>query len=155
MNKGIDIDGTNLSILLYADDIVILAPNESNLQCMLNCVNEWCNKWSLSIICSKSNILYFRPSSIERSTFSFNCGDYNISYVDSYKYLGIWFSEHVTWDKADRELSKSASRALECLTTRFYACGGMNYKVFTKCISTTYFIVWLFYMGTYRTETNK
>jgi hypothetical protein len=44
MNKGIDIDGTNLSILLYADDIVILAPNESNLQCMLNCVNEWCNK---------------------------------------------------------------------------------------------------------------
>jgi hypothetical protein len=50
------IDGTNLSILLYADDIPILAPNESNLQCMLNCVNEWCNKWSLSIICSKSNI---------------------------------------------------------------------------------------------------
>jgi hypothetical protein len=36
MHKGIDIDGTNLSILLYADDTVILAPNESNLQCMLN-----------------------------------------------------------------------------------------------------------------------
>ena len=35
MNKRIDIDGTNLSLLLYADDIVILAPNESNLQCML------------------------------------------------------------------------------------------------------------------------
>ena len=126
MNKGIDIDGTDLSILLYADDIVILAPNESNLQCMLNCVNEWCNKWRLSINCSKSNILHFRPSSIERSTFSFNCGDYNISYVDSYKYLGIWFSEHVIWDKAVRELSKSACRALGCLTTKFYACGGMN-----------------------------
>jgi hypothetical protein len=111
---------------------------------MLNCVNEWCNKWSLSIICSKSNILYFRPSSIERSTFSFNCGDYNISYVDSYKYLGIWFSEHVTWDKADRELSKSASRALECLTTRFYACGGMNYKVFTKLYNLFYCMALLY-----------
>jgi hypothetical protein len=40
MNKRIDIDGTNLSLLLYADDIVILAPNESNLQFMLNCVNK-------------------------------------------------------------------------------------------------------------------
>ena len=36
MNEGIDIDDTNLSILLYADDIVILAPNDSNSQCMLN-----------------------------------------------------------------------------------------------------------------------
>ena len=95
-------------------------------------MNEWCNKWRLCINCSKSNILHFRPSSIECSTFSFNCGDYNISYVDSYKYVGIQFSEHVTQDKAVRELSKSASRTLECLTTKCYACGSMNYKVFTK-----------------------
>ena len=88
--------------------------------------------------------MHFRTSSIERSTFSFNCGDYNISYVDSYKYLGIWFSEHVTWNKADRELSKSASRALECLTTRFYACGGMNYKVFTKLYNLFYCMALLY-----------
>ena len=38
----------------------------------------------------------------------------------------------VTWNKAVRELYKSASRASGCLKTKFYACGDMNYKVFTK-----------------------
>ncbi|VDH94851.1 Hypothetical predicted protein [Mytilus galloprovincialis] len=44
----------------------------------------------------------------------------------------IWFSEHVTWNKTVKELSKSASRALSCLTVKFYAYGGMTYQVFTK-----------------------
>ena len=132
LNKGINIDGTNISILLYADDIVLLATSEIDLQSMLNCVNNWCFKWRLSINCDKSNIVHFRSNSIERSSFQFNCGDYVITYTDSYKYLGLWFDEHLSWDKAIRELSKSASRALGCLTTKFYVCGGMNYHVFTK-----------------------
>ena len=36
MNCGIDIDGLNLSILLYADDIVIMVPDEKKLQDMLD-----------------------------------------------------------------------------------------------------------------------
>ncbi|XP_071151604.1 uncharacterized protein [Mytilus edulis] len=80
----------------------------------------------------KSNVIHFRPSSVERSTFNFFCGSHSLVYVDSYKYLGIWFSEHVTWNKAVKELSKSASRALSCLTVKFYAYGGMTYQVFTK-----------------------
>ena len=36
MNCGIDIDGLSLSILLYADDIFIMAPDEKKLQDMLD-----------------------------------------------------------------------------------------------------------------------
>ena len=32
LNCGIDIDGLNLAILLYADDIVLMAPDEESLQ---------------------------------------------------------------------------------------------------------------------------
>ena len=35
LNCGIDINGFNLSILLYADDIVLMAPDEQSLQKML------------------------------------------------------------------------------------------------------------------------
>ena len=31
LNLGVDVDGCNVSILLYADDIVLIAPNENNL----------------------------------------------------------------------------------------------------------------------------
>ena len=36
LGKGIKIDDESVSILLYADDVVLLAENETDLQCMLN-----------------------------------------------------------------------------------------------------------------------
>ena len=41
MNLGIMINGENICILLYADDIVILSENEQKLQNMLNKVSDW------------------------------------------------------------------------------------------------------------------
>ncbi len=38
-----------LCILLYANDIVILAENEKQLQILLNFVNDWCKKWKIGI----------------------------------------------------------------------------------------------------------
>lgn len=48
-NLGIDIDDLNLSILLYADDIVLVAEEEAKLQKMLDIMYKWCNKWRLAI----------------------------------------------------------------------------------------------------------
>ena len=97
---------------------------------MLEHVYEWCCKLSKNY--SKSNIVHFRPSTMQRSNYNFTCDSNDINYVDSYKYLGIWFNEHITWCKAVRDLSKSPSRAPGFITAKYYACGGMTYKVFTK-----------------------
>ena len=43
LNLGVDVN-CNVSILLYADDIVLIAPNENNLQCLLDYVKGWCKK---------------------------------------------------------------------------------------------------------------
>ena len=42
LDKGVDIDNEKLCILLYADDIVLLAESENDLQSMLNVLNMWC-----------------------------------------------------------------------------------------------------------------
>ena len=44
LNSGVVAGGINVSILLYADDIVLIAPNENCLQKQLNVVNDWCKK---------------------------------------------------------------------------------------------------------------
>ena len=44
LNLGVDIDSCNVSILLYADDIVLIAPNENNLQNILDYVKDRCKK---------------------------------------------------------------------------------------------------------------
>ena len=43
LNLGVDVN-CNVSILLYADNIVLIAPNENNLQCLLDYVKDWCKK---------------------------------------------------------------------------------------------------------------
>ncbi len=49
-----------MGALLYADDLVILAEREENLQKMLDIANAWCKKWQLLINVKKSQIMHFR-----------------------------------------------------------------------------------------------
>ena len=51
-----------ISILMYADDVVVLSETENNLQVMLNTINTWCNKWKVLINDTKSNVIHFRPN---------------------------------------------------------------------------------------------
>ncbi len=44
LNLSINVDDIIISILAFADDIVILAKNEKDLQDILNHVENWCNK---------------------------------------------------------------------------------------------------------------
>jgi len=95
LNCGVDIGDSNLSILLYADDIVLIAPTEDELQTMLNHVDSWCFKWRLSINENKTKVLHFRPKSTPRSQTCFSIGSTNIEYSSNYKYLGLWLNEHL------------------------------------------------------------
>ena len=83
---GVDINGRNISILLYDDDIVIVAPNEHNLQGMLNILDIWSNRWSMFLNNSKSKIVHFRNKTVCKSEFKFKVGNKDILYVNKYKY---------------------------------------------------------------------
>jgi hypothetical protein len=52
--------------MLYADDIVILAKNEHNLQLMLDCLCEWCQNNQMLINMIKSNVAHFRTISMQK-----------------------------------------------------------------------------------------
>lgn len=51
LNSGIDIKsyGIFLVLFLYADDVVILADVENELQKLIDLTDNWCRKWGLSI----------------------------------------------------------------------------------------------------------
>ena len=75
LGKGIDINGVRVSCLLYADDVVILAENEQNLQDMLDTVTHWCQKWNMTINEKKTQVVHFRPNAKERTKSNFTCGN--------------------------------------------------------------------------------
>ena len=99
---------------------------------MLNKLNEWCAKWRLLINQEKTKIVHFRPVSIQETQYNFVCGELALEKTSTYKYLGLWFHEHLDMKFAVNELTKSASRALSALYTKFLNVGGMDYDVFCK-----------------------
>ena len=95
LNCGIEIDTGELSILQYADDIVLMAPSVKNLQKMLNFVAEWCQKWRMAINIDKTKVVHFRNKCVNRTMYKFSLVNSTLEPVSQYKYLGGFFSSLV------------------------------------------------------------
>jgi ssDNA-binding Zn-finger/Zn-ribbon topoisomerase 1 len=136
LNKGIKLRDDNISILLYADDMVLIAKNETDLQYMLDAMNEWMKKWRLKVNINKSNVMHFRPKRKACSRYDFKYNGQEICKVSSYKYLGVYLDEHMDFNKCSQVLSESASRALGGVINKFKLLRDCGYKTFTKLFET-------------------
>ena len=72
-NIGVNIDGHTICILLYADDIVLLAENEKDLQTLLDITQDWCYKWKININVEKSK-MHFRQNKKNNQTLTLVLG---------------------------------------------------------------------------------
>ena len=97
LNVGIEINGTNLCCLLFADDLVILAENVDDLKMLINNLYTWANTWRLSINISKSKIIHFRKTRKSLTEAEFKFGNEILEKVNKYKYLGLVLDEHLRW----------------------------------------------------------
>ena len=136
LNLGIKMGDINLSILLYADDIAIIAENEKDLQTMLNCVHQWCNKWKISINATKSQIVHFRKRRRPCTSFKFTTGENELKIVHSYKYLGVLFDEYLNFKECEEILADAAGRALGSVIYKLKQIKYTNICTFKKLYET-------------------
>ena len=128
---GITIDdGDLVNVLMYADDIVLLAESEAGLQSLLDIVNLWCSRWRLDVNLLKTNVMHVRKQQKQRSLFPFHLGTKLVAYCDSYKYLGVTVTEHLNFEKTVEILCESANRALGYIVTKMIKNGGLPLSVF-------------------------
>ena len=132
LNCGVRVAARNVSILLFADDIVLLASNAVDMQRMLNAVHNWGQKWRLCINEEKTKIVHYRQTTVNQLDVKFKCGTFDVLYTDNYKYLGLWFDQFLDFKAAVKIIAKSASRALGALFCKCKSIGGMSYDTFTK-----------------------
>ena len=133
LNCGVNFgDNDNLSILLYADDIVLLAETDDDLQRMLNCLYRWCSKWRLVVNESKTKVMHIRPSRSPKTETKFRLGQTELDIVESYKYLGIFVDEHLNYNHTATLLSEAGSRALGALRNKIHNVKDIHLGTFTK-----------------------
>ena len=138
MNLGITIDGLHICILLYADDVVIISENESNLQKMLTYVQEWCSKWEMKVNVAKTKIVHFRKTRKKKTNFIFSIGNDRLDIVSSYRYLGVIFGENLMFQQCSENLYASTGQALSSIISKFktFTYGTAGCKTFTTLYNT-------------------
>ena len=75
---------TLIAVVLYADDIFLLAETEQELQLMLDKLNDWSIKWRMGVNETKTNIVHFRKQRLPLTNFVFHIGDILLVKVDRY-----------------------------------------------------------------------
>ena len=131
----LDIDGLLINILLYADDMVLMADSENDLQKLLDILYNWCSKWRLSLNRDKTQIVHFRPSRRSMSNFVFLYGRDTLRTVPNYKYLGIILDEFLKFDSCVKTISISGGRALGGIISKFKSFKNVGYNTFSKLYS--------------------
>ncbi|MCG8432133.1 MAG: hypothetical protein MJA29_13310, partial [Candidatus Omnitrophica bacterium] len=84
---------TGVNILLFADDIVLIADTEDELQAMLNVAGAFATKWSIKFNEHKSKVLVFG----QKCDFSkrWALGNSLINECEEYKYLGVYIQRNL------------------------------------------------------------
>ena len=129
LHKGVTFDDDNISVLLHANDLVILAESPEDLQCQLNTLSQWCERWKLKVNSEKSNIVHFRPPSALRTSFLFKVDDMPLQVASSNKYLGKLLYEHLDYHVSVKVVLPCASRALGSVNSKSRANGGLPFDV--------------------------
>ena len=131
-NLGIDIEGLILTVLAYADDLVLLADSEDKLQKLMDVLTHWCQKWRLSINNSKSGVVHFRRPRSKQTEVKFALAGNVVEVMAQYKYLGVIMDEHLTYKPATKILANAGGRALGGIISKFKSLKDIGYDTYTK-----------------------
>ena len=105
-----------LFTLLRADDTIVLAESERELQSALDAVHEYYNNRHLTVNTQKTSHDIFSPKSKKISELMFGSSILDVTY--EYVYLGVNFNYNTSFIKAiERHISR-AKRAMVVIVTK-------------------------------------
>ena len=83
-----------VSLLLYADDIVLIAESPDGMQKQLDALHKFAEDSGLSVSLGKTKVVVFNttPQWVRRSAPKFAYGQDIVEYTDTYTYLGVVFT---------------------------------------------------------------
>ena len=95
MGIGCHLKDIFLSILLYADDMALLAPSLNGLQKLLVATEQYCQTWDVMLNAKKTKNLYFGKT---HNPVNLRLDGKDIQWVTTWPYLGVHIKSHTSFN---------------------------------------------------------
>ena len=105
-SMGVDINGVKMSVLKYADDIVLMATSPEGLQTRLDILKNYCEMNKLTVNVTKSKVMCVSKRRKKAHQTVFMYDDKQLECVENFKYLGIEFNRLNNTNCAVEQLCK-------------------------------------------------
>ena len=115
LDIGCRLDFLKLNILVYADDIILLAPSRNGLQILLDKLYDCLSEIKLEVNSVKSKYMIFSSKKRLYSNVPVIYDSVALECVNEFKYLGIILSPNLN-------INKDSDRALNAFLGQFNAC---------------------------------
>ena len=125
-------DAIKVFLLLYADDIVLVAGTVLELQRKRRFLEKFSDKWGMEVNLTKTQVIVLRNGGKTLKSETFFYLAKKVKVVTYYRYLGLIFSSRNNWSKALLTLGAQAEKALKCIRTMFWKLGHPNVDVAFK-----------------------
>lgn len=126
VNLGVQLMGyknDRLGILMYADDIALIARSRLELQKALEVIYEYSRKWRFTFNFEKCAVMVFKTHKLPHKEMkygdcSWKCtcgrhwklGDQLIKQVNSYKYLGVDLDSNLSFERYKKRIKEKARK---------------------------------------------
>ncbi len=152
---GVHVENIVVSVLAYADDLVLIAENEDDLQSLIMILQKWCYQWRLSVNIDKTKAMHFRNRNESITNFVFRINNLPIECVTEYKYLGIIMDQFMNFDKTAEMLSSSAGRALGAIINKVRVNKDLGFNSFSTLIKNCVYPILQYSSGVWGNKSYK
>ena len=134
LHAGIKLNNIELSILLYADDMVLLSGCSDGLQKLMHTAHDWFVNNKLLVSPEKTQVVYFGKSKTAKNLV-YQFGKHAIATVSEYKYLGVWIDGNLNFKHQVGESQIKGQKALFDILSKSRKINGFDYQLYTKLVN--------------------
>ena len=110
MGIGANVGDVTVPILMFADDMVLMAEKEEELQALVEKVKEYCDEWKLEINVGKTKVMVVSKDGSTSTRITY--GTEMLECVREFTYLGTVFTADGKWEKEVERRTQAGRAAL-------------------------------------------
>ena len=137
-NEGIQLQPDNyiLSILMYADDVVLFSDTIGGLQKQINTLQLFCEQSGMKVNLDKTKVLVFKNGGYLSKYERWYYEGKRIQCVSYYKYLGLTLSTRNIWSKSVEVISIQGSKTSGLIHNSLRRIGDASFQIYQKTFNT-------------------